>query len=312
MECEKGQDVLLSASGVSKRYGGYTALDGLDMELLRGRIYGFIGENGAGKTTAIRIIAGLSKPTGGTLCLFGESDEKGLRAARAKMGFLIESPAVYESMTGAQNLEIHCLLRGFDPKSLVSETLDLVGLRPDDRRSVKHYSLGMRQRLGLAIALLGNPEFLVLDEPINGLDPTGVHEMRCLLEGLNRDRGTTILVSSHILSELSQTATDYIFLHRGRVVDEFSNEEFAHTRKRTFCIITSDQMLAARFFQSRFPDAEISRGADGEIVVAGELLDFGLTEMAREIEAQGLEVDTLTCSDETLEDRFLATVRGDI
>ena len=182
----------------------------------------------------------------------GESGERGLRSARAKTGFLIEAPAVYESMTASQNLEVQCLLRGLDAASHIRVTLDLVGLRPDERRSVKHYSLGMKQRLGLAVALLGDPEFLVLDEPINGLDPAGVREIRGLLETLNRERGTTILISSHILAELSHTATDYIFLRQGHVVDQFSREEFSRQKGRTFRIITSDQGTAIRFLAARF------------------------------------------------------------
>lgn len=309
MEDSEARDIVFRASEVTKRYGGFTALDGLNMELRRGKIYGFIGENGAGKTTTIRIIAGLSRPSAGSISLFGESSEPGLRAARARTGFLIEAPAVYEGMTAAQNLEIQCLLRGLDPEPQIEGALDLVGLRVGDRRSVKHYSLGMRQRLGLAIALLGDPEFLVLDEPINGLDPSGVHEIRGLLEALNRDHGTTILISSHILAELSQTATDYVFLHRGRVVDQFSAEEFSRTRKRTFRIITSDQAAALSLLSSRFPSAEIARDAEGAIVLNGHLT-VGATEVAREIESGGLEVDTLTCSDESLEDYFLAAVGG--
>lgn len=304
------RDIVCRASGVTKRYGGFTALDGLDMELYRGGIYGFIGENGAGKTTTIRIMAGLSRPTRGAISLFGMNDERGLRAARVKMGFLIEGPAVYEGMTASQNLEIQCLLRGFDASSQILEALDLVGLHPDDKRSVKHYSLGMKQRLGLAIALLGNPEFLVLDEPINGLDPAGVREIRRLLETLNRERGTTILISSHILAELSQTATDYIFLHRGRVVDQFSREEFSLMRKRTFRIVTSDQAAAVHLLSSRFPEAAIGRDAEGFIVLTGRI-GLDRAEMVRGIESCGLEVDTLTCSDESLEDYFLAAIGGE-
>lgn len=302
-------DIVFRASGITKRYGGFTALDGLDMELRRGRIYGFIGENGAGKTTTMRIIAGLSRPTGGTISLLGASDERGLRSARAKTGFLIEAPAVYEGMTASQNLEIQCLLRGIDADPWVEETLSLVGLRPNDRRSVKHYSLGMKQRLGLAIALLGDPEFLVLDEPINGLDPAGVREIRGLLETMNRERGTTILISSHILAELSHMATDYIFLHRGCVIDQFSGEEFSRKRRRTFRIITSDQAAAALFLPKRFPGAEIGRDAEGAIVLTVRPAPDA-AEVERAIESCGLEVDTLMCSDESLEDYFLAAMGG--
>lgn len=309
MESGEAQDVVFRASGLTKRYGSLTVLDRLDMELRRGRVYGFIGENGAGKTTTMRIIAGLSRPTAGAFSLLGESSERGLRSARAKTGFLIEAPAVYESMTASQNLEIQCLLRGLDAASHIGTALDLVGLRPDERRSVKHYSLGMKQRLGLAVALLGDPEFLVLDEPINGLDPAGVREIRGLLETLNRDRGTTILISSHILAELSHTATDYIFLRQGRVADQFSREEFSRQRRRAFRIITSDQRTAIRFLSARFPDAEIERDVEGAIVLNVRPA-LAADEVRKEIESRGLEIDTLEYSDESLEDYFLASVEG--
>ncbi|WP_428378655.1 ABC transporter ATP-binding protein [Olsenella sp. Marseille-QA0557] len=309
MESSEAQDVVFRASGLTKRYGSFTVLDKLDMELRRGRIYGFIGENGAGKTTTMRIIAGLSRPTAGAISLLGESGERGLRSARAKTGFLIEAPAVYESMTASQNLEVQCLLRGLDAASHIGVTLDLVGLRPDERRSVKHYSLGMKQRLGLAVALLGDPEFLVLDEPINGLDPAGVREIRGLLETLNRERGTTILISSHILAELSHTATDYIFLRQGHVADQFSREEFSRQRGRTFRIITSDQGTAIRFLSARFPDAVIERDVEGAIVLNARPAPAA-DEVRAEVESRGLEIDTLEYSDESLEDYFLAAVEG--
>ncbi len=307
---DRDSSSVFEAANVTKRYKHFVALNNLNMELCRGKIYGFIGENGAGKTTTIRIMAGLSRPSGGTISLFGKSDEKGLQEGRKKTGFLIESPAVYESMTGLQNIEIQCFLRQIDYNSWAKKTMNLVGLKVEDRRTVRHYSLGMRQRLGLAIALLGKPELLVLDEPINGLDPAGVHEMRFMLEELNRDFGITMLISSHILAEPSQTATDYIFLHNGKIIDKFSKDEFSLRRKRVFNIVTDDQSAAKLFLSSQYPRAEIARDDEGAIKLSGNM-GIGVGEMTKTLVDGGFEIDSLSCKDESLEDYFLKKTRGD-
>ena len=176
---------------------------------LQGDIYGFIGENGAGKTTMIRLLTGLAEPTTGKIALFGESNKK-LAKQRERIGCIIESPSLYLDMTAYENLEVQRLQRGIPGKGCIDNALALVGLKDTGKKKAKDFSLGMRQRLALAIALLGNPEFLVLDEPINGLDPTGIIELRNLLKRLNEERGITILISSHILTELHQLERFYV------------------------------------------------------------------------------------------------------
>lgn len=199
---------VFEAINITKKYRNTLALNQVSMSVMQGDIYGFIGENGAGKTTMIRLLTGLAEPTTGKIALFGESNKK-LAKQRERIGCIIESPSLYLDMTAYENLEVQRLQRGIPGKGCIDNALALVGLKDTGKKKAKDFSLGMRQRLALAIALLGNPEFLVLDEPINGLDPTGIIELRNLLKRLNKERGITILISSHILTELHQLANRY-------------------------------------------------------------------------------------------------------
>ena len=199
---------VFEAINITKKYRNTLALNQVSMSVMQGDIYGFIGENGAGKTTMIRLLTGLAEPTTGKIALFGESNKK-LAKQRDRIGCIIESPSLYLDMTAYENLEVQRLQRGIPGKGCIDNALALVGLKDTGKKKAKDFSLGMRQRLARAIALLGNPEFLVLDEPINGLDPTGIIELRNLLKRLNKERGITILISSHILTELHQLANRY-------------------------------------------------------------------------------------------------------
>ena len=205
---------VFEAINITKKYRNTLALNQVSMSVMQGDIYGFIGENGAGKTTMIRLLTGLAEPTTGKIALFGESNKK-LAKQRDRIGCIIESPSLYLDMTAYENLEVQRLQRGIPGKGCIDNALALVGLKDTGKKKAKDFSLGMRQRLALAIALLGNPEFLVLDEPINGLDPTGIIELRNLLKRLNKERGITILISSHILTELHQLANYSIFSVNG-------------------------------------------------------------------------------------------------
>ncbi|MDO4437734.1 MAG: ABC transporter ATP-binding protein [Coriobacteriaceae bacterium] len=208
-------------AGVTKRYHSNVVLGPVDLELEAGRIYGLIGENGAGKSTLIRILMGLSKPSAGTVELWGERDAAGLRRARASVGYVPDTGASYPQLSATDNLKARCLEWGLDQRQ-APHLLDMVGLADTGKKKVRSFSLGMRRRLDLAIALLGNPRMLVLDEPTNGLDPLGTVEIRQLLRRLNEERATTILISSHNLSELHQTATDFLMLSHGRLIAEMS------------------------------------------------------------------------------------------
>lgn len=218
-------DAILRINNLSKTYGAKKALDGVSFEVERGKIYGFIGENGAGKTTAIRAITGLSPIENGTIELFGKSDSKGLAEARRKMGCLVESPILDMRKTAKENLMLQELLYGNKDSAKVDKILERVGLGDVKNKKVGNFSLGMKQRLGIALALINDPEILILDEPVNGLDPMGMVDVRELLVSLCKEDGITIVVSSHILAELYQLATDYIIISHGHIISTLSKEE---------------------------------------------------------------------------------------
>ena len=218
-------DTILKITGLTKRYGAKTALDNVSFEVKKGRIYGFIGENGAGKTTTIRAVTGLSSIEQGSVELFGKSDKKGLTEARRKMGCLVERPILELHKSAKENLKYQQLLYGNKDGSRIGKLLERVGLGDVKNKNVGDFSLGMKQRLGIAMALINSPELLILDEPVNGLDPMGMVEVRELLLSLCRDDGITIIISSHILTELYQLATDYIMISHGRILSTLTKDE---------------------------------------------------------------------------------------
>ena len=215
---------VIQTMGLSKRYRDRWAVDHLDLRVEQGDIYGFIGQNGAGKSTTLKLLCGLARPTQGEALIFGKPVRDSV--ARRRVGTLIEQPGLYPDLSGRENLRLCAALLGLDsPERQVEEILRTVGLAPGEKKPVRHYSMGMKQRLGVALALLGGPDLLLLDEPINGLDPEGIREMRELLLRLNRERGLTILVSSHILGELSKIATRYGIIQEGRMVEQITAGE---------------------------------------------------------------------------------------
>lgn len=234
---------VLAAYGLTKHYGSAAALDGVNMMVRRGDIYGLVGRNGAGKTTLMRMATGQSDPTGGELELFGASG-RAMRGQRARTGAMIEIPSFSPFLTARENLEYYRLQRGIPGRGVVDEALETVDLRNTGKKKFKTFSLGMKQRLGLALALMNRPDFLILDEPINGLDPEGVAEFRALLRQLNQERHTTILISSHILSELSSIATRYGFMEKGKVLEEISNQAL-HDKCRTCLRLEVDDAAKA-------------------------------------------------------------------
>ena len=222
---------VFTVNGLKKRYKKAFALNGVDMEVKRGDIYGFVGENGAGKTTLIRILAGLATQTEGELSLFGKSNPTQLVRERRRIGGMVEAPVFFPDMTAMDNMEIIRLQKAIPDKNCIQDALQLVGLTETGKKRVKNFSFGMKQRLGLAMALMGEPEFLVFDEPFNGLDRTNIIEFREALKRLNREQGTTILLSSHTLSELYQIATCYGFLHKGKILEQISADALAEKCK---------------------------------------------------------------------------------
>jgi ABC-2 type transport system ATP-binding protein len=215
-------EFVVQTKDLCKTFAGKNAVNHVNITIRRGDIYGFIGENGAGKTTFMRMLCGLAKPSGGVIRLFERED---LEKQRRRIGCTIENPALYPAMTAAENLEVYRILLGLPDKNIVPELLDFVGLAASGKKKTKDFSMGMKQRLMIAVAMIGNPEFLVLDEPMNGLDPMGIKEVRDLLLRLNKEKKLTILISSHILDELSRMVTCYGVIHQGNLIDEFSAEE---------------------------------------------------------------------------------------
>ena len=219
-------DYVLSTDNLVKSYGQARALSGLSMHVPKGAIYGIVGRNGAGKTTLIRLICGLQRPTSGTYSIYGrEFTSRDIRLSRRRMGAVVETPSIYLDMSARENLRQQYRVLGLPSFEGIDELLALVGLADTGKKRARNFSLGMKQRLGIAVALCGGPDFLILDEPVNGLDPEGIIEMRELILRLNRERQITVLISSHILDELARLATHYGFIDGGRMVREMSAEE---------------------------------------------------------------------------------------
>ena len=243
-------NTILKVNGLTKKYGSKTALNNVAFNVERGKIYGFIGENGAGKTTTIRAITGLSEAPSGTVELFGASDKKGLTKARRKMGYLVEHPILSMNDTAEGNLKMQQLLYGHRDDAKIKKILARVGLADVGRKKVKNFSLGMKQRLGIAMALVNDPEILILDEPVNGLDPMGMVAVRELLKSLSTEDGITIVISSHILAELYQLVTDYIISSHGEIIEQISKEELDRKCTSYIVIETEQPQKAVQVLES--------------------------------------------------------------
>lgn len=269
-------DKIFVAKGLQKKYGKSVVLDQIDMSIKQGEIYGLVGENGAGKSSIMKIITGLSDPTAGEIYLFGKKGRKELEQERKKLGCLIESPTLYKDMTARQNLEIQRVQRGLPRKQYVDEILELVELQDTGKKIVKNFSLGMKQRLGLAIALMGIPKFLILDEPINGLDPTKIRYIREVLQNLNSEEGTTILISSHILSELHQLATVYGFIHKGRMLQQVTDKELDERCKKHVHIQLDNIEKASCILDDMFNECTVKVYPEGVIRIYGYTEDVAV------------------------------------
>lgn len=247
---------IIEAQKLTKRYGNFTALNKVDLSVKRGDIYGLIGDNGAGKTTFLKLLTGQIFPSEGELRLFGFHLPKEMEQQRKRTGAIIESPGFYPQMTVEKNLEYYRLQKGIPGKKAVDEVLEMVGLADRRKKRCKELSMGMKQRLGLAIAIIGEPEILILDEPINGLDPSGIIEMRNLLRKLNYEKNMTIILSSHILSELEQLATVYGFLNNGRLVEQITAEKLREKCTSYIEIMVSDAEQYAVLLEKHFHHEE--------------------------------------------------------
>lgn len=217
-------NAILEVSALTKKFGHETALDSLKMTVKPRDIYGFVGQNGSGKTTTMKIILSMIKADAGSISLFGKTGSNELRQLRERIGAIVESPSFYPYMSARDNLTYYAKFKGITNKKIIGETLETVGLADTGRKKFKDFSLGMKERLGLALAIMNQPDFLILDEPLNGLDPQGIIAFRQTLQRMNQELGVTILISSHILDELQHVATKYGFIHQGRMVEEITAE----------------------------------------------------------------------------------------
>lgn len=299
-------DYVLSTNSLSKNYGQYKALNGLSMNVPKGAIYGFVGKNGAGKTTLIRLICGLVHPSRGDYMLFGRKNSaKDVIRSRRRMGAVVETPSIYLDMTAEENMKQQYCILGLPSYDGLNDILFLVGLGNTGKKKAKNFSLGMRQRLGIAIALAGDPDFLVLDEPANGLDPQGIIEMRELILKLNREKQITVLISSHILDELSKLATHYGFIDNGQMIKEMSAGELEAACRKCIKLTVSHVNVLSRVLESM--KLEYNVCSDNEVNIYGAV---NITSLAISLAAEKCEIFRIHEQDENLEGYYINLVGG--
>ena len=300
-------EYILETQELTKIYGDKAAVKDVNLHIREGQIYGLIGRNGAGKTTIMRMISGLSAPTRGSYTIFGKGGRE-LGKMLRNIGVLIEQPGLYPKLSAYENLKIKCLAVGVRPDGYVEEILRTVGLDPSDRKKPSgSYSLGMRQRLGIALALVGEPKMLVLDEPINGLDPQGIADIRQMLEKLRDDHGITIMISSHILDELGKVADAYGIINECTLLDEFSAEEL-HRRSGQYVVVRTDDGPAALQALKALGIQKIELEHDGSLRVSEQLENTAA--MSRAIVSAGIGLREIFPRSITLEDYYLGVTGG--
>lgn len=289
---------------LTKTYGKRNVVNSVNMNIKKGDVYGFVGKNGAGKTTLIRVVLGLAKPSGGSYEFFGGEDPI---EARKRVGNLIESPAIYPRMTATENLTVYCKMLGISTEK-IGEILSLVGLADTGKKKAMDFSLGMKQRLGIAIALIGDPEFLILDEPINGLDPSGIMHVRDLIISLSKDYGKTILISSHILGELSKIATCYGIINSGNLVEEISAEQLKEICRSSVNVKTDNPQKAKEIISNLLNSQKIDILADGTISIHEKVEDNGV--LSKALFENGVVVSGISQTEDDMEKYFINKMGG--
>ena len=299
---------VLKTEHLTKTYHRVHALRDVSVTLGAGKIYGLIGQNGAGKTTLMRLVTGLAFPDAGRIELFGQTGGKALQNERKRLGSMIEYPSLISGMTARENLRFHRLMKGIPNAETEDELLQLVGLADSGGKKAKNFSLGMKQRLGIAVALLGNPELLILDEPVNGLDPLGIVEIRRLIKKLCEERQMTILISSHNLPELYQTATDYIIIHKGEIRQSLTLAELDERCRRCLLIRCDNPEKLTSVLETALGTQNYQVMPDRSV----KLFDF-LEEkdrVGKVLFENGLAVTYLSNEGDTLEDYFISLIGG--
>ena len=303
------EDIILQTHGISVKYGSFSALDDVSISLKNKHIYGFIGENGAGKTTLMRVLTGLLYPTSGTFSLFGKSEPSDVLKMRRQIGSTIEAPALYPEYSAYRNLELQRILIGNPDREICDKLLGVVGLNEVKDKKVRKFSMGMKQRLSIAMALVGKPRLLILDEPINGLDPKNISELRSLLKRLNEENEVTLFISSHILSELYLLATDYYIIHKGKIIESLTHDELEEKCRQYIKIKTSELPKCITVIEKEFNDAKYT-------VIDEETLHlFSHTDRAESIAKLLMENHIVTkefsVTGQSLEEYFLGITGGD-
>jgi ABC-2 type transport system ATP-binding protein len=293
---------------LSKKYGRDFAVENLNLNIRLGEIYGFIGKNGAGKTTAIRMITGVAAPSSGEIQLFDKHTQSEVEMARKRIGVLMDHPAIYPNMTTYENLEVNRLQRGIPGRECIEKVSELLQLEEFKNKKVKNFSLGMKQKLGIAIALLGDPELLILDEPINGLDPVVIVEIRELLKKLRKDKNTTILISSHILSELYQLATCFGIIHEGRLLEELTLKELDEKCKVSLNIKVDDTNKAVLILENKLNTRNFKVLQDNTIKIYDYIDD--VKTVSKIITSNGVNIEQLVSKGDSLEDYFVNLIGG--
>lgn len=301
-------EFIVTTEGLTKTYGSKNAVEDINIHIRPGQIYGLIGRNGAGKTTVMRMLSGLSNPSKGSMTLFGKSGSEAF-AQRRKIGVLIENPGIYANMSAYQNLKIKAIAMGCNTKDdYIKNILELIGLENTGKKPVGSFSLGMRQRLGIGLALIGDPELIILDEPINGLDPQGIVEVRQMLEKLRDEKGITIMISSHILDELGKLADCYGIIHEGKLIDEFSSSDL-HDRCGKYIAIKTDDNNAAVEVIKKAGFKQIEIGDDHIIRISERLDDVKV--IVKSLVAADLVPSYVNVTDISLEDYYLSVTGGE-
>jgi ABC-2 type transport system ATP-binding protein len=293
---------------LSKKYGRDFAVENLNLNIRLGEIYGFIGKNGAGKTTAIRMITGVAAPSSGEIQLFDKHTQSEVEMARKRIGVLMDHPAIYPNMTTYENLEVNRLQRGIPGRECIEKVSELLQLEEFKNKKVKNFSMGMKQKLGIAIALLGDPELLILDEPINGLDPVVIVEIRELLKKLRKDKNTTILISSHILSELYQLATCFGIIHEGRLLEELTLKELDEKCKVSLNIKVDDTNKAVLILENKLNTRNFKVLQDNTIKIYDYIDD--VKTVSKIITSNGVNIEQLVSKGDSLEDYFVNLIGG--
>lgn len=299
-------EYVLETNNLEKKYKDFRALNHTNIHIEKGAIYGLIGKNGAGKTTLIRIVCGLQEPTNGSYIIYGKSNNSNdIISARKRMGAIIETPSIYGEMTARDNLTLQYKLVGMPSLDGIDDLLKLVGLEDTGKKKAKNFSLGMKQRLGIAIALANNPDFLILDEPINGLDPQGIIEIRELILKLNKERRITILISSHYLDELSKIATHYGFLDNGSIIQEITSEELMKKMEHKIILTVNDPKEFVKYFEQNNISYEVMDSKT--INVYGK---HNLSKLVSGLSKKNLIADDIHEQEETLENYYMNLIGG--